>query len=90
MNEVDQTTDGDKVAQATNLSPTSGSPTEEKQKKCITWTLEQARRDLVDATRRNRLLHAPLTGKRPWCLAVSGHDANDLLQTLYWSESFGG
>ncbi|MBM3586679.1 MAG: DUF3320 domain-containing protein [Alphaproteobacteria bacterium] len=57
-----------------------------KRKKRITWALEQARRDLVDATRRNRLLHAPLIGKRPWCLAVTGHTADDLLHRLYWDE----
>ena len=57
-----------------------------KRKKRITWALEQARRDLVDATRRNRLLHAPLIGKQPWCLAVTGHSADDLLQRLYWDE----
>ncbi len=61
-----------------------------KRKKRVIWALEQARRDLVDATRRNRLLHAPLIGKRPWCLAVTGHSADDLLQRLYWDESFAG
>lgn len=62
----------------------------ERRRKRVAWALEQARRDLVDATRRNRLLHAPLTGKRPWCLAVTGHSADDLLQRLYWDERFAG
>src|SRR5208282_4829382 len=35
--------------------------------KWLTWALDQARRDLIDLTRRNRLLHASLEGKRPWC-----------------------
>ncbi len=64
--------------------------TKEKRQKRIIWALEQARRDLVDPTRRNRLLHAPLIGKRPWCLGVTGHDADDLLERLYWEESFSG
>ena len=29
----------------------------------VKWALDQARRDLVDPSRRNRLLHAPLVGK---------------------------
>ena len=56
----------------------------------ITWALEQARRDLIDLTRRNRLLHAPLEGKRPWCLAVSGQTPDDLFAKLYRQENFRG
>jgi very-short-patch-repair endonuclease len=56
----------------------------------ITWALEQARRDLIDLTRRNRLLHAPLEGRRPWCLALSGQTADDLFAKLYRQENFRG
>lgn len=68
----------------------SEDPEKAKRRKRITWALEQARRDLVDATRRNRLLHSPLVGKRPWCLGVTGQSPDDLLQRLYWDEAFGG
>ena len=52
--------------------------------------LDQARRDLIDLTRRNRLLHAPLEGKRPWCMAIIDHDANELFEKLYRQENFRG
>jgi hypothetical protein len=52
--------------------------------------LDQARRDLIDLTRRNRLLHAPLEGKRPWCMAITDHDANELFEKLYRQENFRG
>jgi hypothetical protein len=52
--------------------------------------LDQARRDLIDLTRRNRLLHAPLEGKRPWCMAIIDHDANELFEKLYQQENFRG
>ncbi len=52
--------------------------------------IEQARKELVDPTRRNRLLHAPLSGKRPWCLAVSGFAADDLFANLCRREGFKG
>jgi Protein of unknown function (DUF4011)/AAA domain len=35
--------------------------------------LEDARREMLDLTRRNRLLHAPVTGKRPWCMPIDGN-----------------
>jgi very-short-patch-repair endonuclease len=53
-------------------------------------TLEKARRELVDPSRRNRLLHAPLTGKRPWCMAIIGHDADELFDALHRQENFRG
>jgi hypothetical protein len=56
----------------------------------ITWALEQARRELIDLTRRNRLLHAPLEGKRPWCLAINGQTPDDLFAKLYRQENFRG
>jgi very-short-patch-repair endonuclease len=80
------------VADDIPRSSGQGSPQEaltgtpDRQRKRISYALEQARRDLVDATRRNRLLHAPLTGKRPWCLAVTGHTPDELLQRLHWEE----
>jgi hypothetical protein len=52
--------------------------------------LDDARRDLVDPSRRNRLLHAPLVGKRPWCMAIVGHDADDLFNALHRQENFRG
>jgi hypothetical protein len=56
----------------------------------LRWALDQARRDLVDLSRRNRLLHAPLAGKRPWCMAVLGHSPDDLFDKLYRQENFRG
>src|SRR5271170_4185982 len=58
--------------------------------KWLTRALDQARRDLIDLTRRNRLLHAPLEGKRPWCMAIIDHDANELFEKLYRQENFRG
>jgi len=52
--------------------------------------LDQARRDLLDPTRRNRLLHAPLTGKRPWCMSILGANADDVFWNLYREDNFGG
>ncbi len=52
--------------------------------------LNEARRELVDPSRRNRLLHAPLTGKRPWCMAIVAHDADELLDNLHRQENFRG
>jgi very-short-patch-repair endonuclease len=56
----------------------------------LKWALDQARRDLVDLSRRNRLLHAPLGGKRPWCVAVVGHSPDELFDKLYRQENFRG
>src|SRR5258708_4517046 len=56
----------------------------------LKWALAEARRDLVDLSRRNRLLHAPLSGKRPWCMAINGHPPDELFENLYRKERFGG
>jgi Protein of unknown function (DUF4011)/AAA domain len=56
----------------------------------IKWALDQARRDLVDLSRRNRLLHAPLGGKRPWCMAIVGHSPDELFDKLHRQENFRG
>jgi Protein of unknown function (DUF4011) len=56
----------------------------------IKWALDSARRDLVDLSRRNRLLHAPLGGKRPWCMAIVGHSPDELFDKLYRQENFRG
>ena len=58
--------------------------------KSLTWALDQARRELIDLTRRNRLLHAPLAGKRPWCMAITGHTPDQLFEKLYRQENFRG
>ena len=58
--------------------------------KWLTWALDQARRDLIDLTRRNRLLHAPVEGKRPWCMAISGYNPDELFEKLYRQENFRG
>lgn len=56
----------------------------------IAHALNQARRDLVDPSRRNRLLHAPLAGKRPWCMPIFGEDPDDIFNALYRQENFRG
>jgi hypothetical protein len=56
----------------------------------VKWALNQARRNLVDLSRRNRLLHAPLSGKRPWCMAIIGHSPDELFDKLYRQENFRG
>jgi len=58
--------------------------------KWLSRALDQARRDLIDLTRRNRLLHAPLEGKRPWCMAVTGYNPDELFEKLYRQENFRG
>jgi hypothetical protein len=63
---------------------------DEQHQSFLRWALEQARRELLDLTRRNRLLHAPLSGKRPWCMALSGHLADELLEKLHRQENFRG
>lgn len=52
--------------------------------------VDRARRELLDPSRRNRLLHAPLAGKRPWCMEIVGHDADELFQSLCRQENFRG
>lgn len=69
---------------------TDSQSTESSQRHPVKWALEQARRDLVDLSRRNRLLHAPLSGKRPWCMAVLGHSPDELFEKLYRQENFRG
>ncbi|MGA8616434.1 MAG: DUF3320 domain-containing protein [Xanthobacteraceae bacterium] len=58
--------------------------------KWLAWAIEQARRDLIDLTRRNRLLHAPLEGKRPWCMAITETSPDELFEKLYRQENFRG
>ena len=52
--------------------------------------IDRARRELLDPSRRNRLLHAPLAGKRPWCMEIVGHDPDDLFETLCRQENLRG
>jgi very-short-patch-repair endonuclease len=44
--------------------------------------LLDARRELIDLSRRNRLLHAPRTGKRPHCLEIVGAEPDELFAGL--------
>lgn len=48
----------------------------------INAALLAARRDLIDTSRRNRLLHSTRTGKRPHCLEIIGIDPDDLVGSL--------
>jgi hypothetical protein len=54
----------------------------------VKGAIDQARRELLDPSRRSRLLHAPLTGKRPWCMAVVGRDPDELFRALCRQENF--
>jgi Protein of unknown function (DUF4011)/AAA domain len=56
----------------------------------IKLALDQARRELLDPSRRNRLLHAPLSGKRPWCMAVVDEDPDGIFRSLCRQENFRG
>jgi hypothetical protein len=66
------------------------SPAAETISSAVKWAIELARKELVDPSRRNRLLNAPLSGKRPWCLALSGHSADEVFRCLYRQEKFKG
>src|ERR1700740_1139299 len=44
--------------------------------------LLDARRELIDLSRRNRLLHAPRTGKRPHCLKIVYAQPDELFAGL--------
>lgn len=48
----------------------------------VAKALLDARRELIDLTRRNRLLHTPRTGSRPHCLEIVGADPNTLFVGL--------
>ncbi len=56
----------------------------------IKWAIDQARRELLDPSRRNRLLHAPLAGKRPWCMAIVDPNPDQIFDALYRREGFSG
>jgi very-short-patch-repair endonuclease len=56
----------------------------------IKWAIDQARRELLDPSRRNRLLHAPLAGKRPWCMAIVDTNPDQVFDALYRREGFSG
>jgi very-short-patch-repair endonuclease len=69
-----------------NDGPQSGKTSSAKLKLAV----DQARRELLDQSRRNRLLNAPLSGKRPWCMAVVGNDPDEIFQSLCREENFPG
>ena len=48
----------------------------------VAKALLDARRELIDLSRRNRLLHTPRTGSRPHCLEISAADPNALFVGL--------
>jgi hypothetical protein len=56
----------------------------------LVWALDQARRNLIDLTRRNPLLHPPLQGKRPWCMAIVEQSPDELFEKLYRQDNFRG
>ena len=75
---------------STTTEPRQSSSDSQGGRHLLKWALDQARRDLVDLSRRNRLLHAPLSGKRPWCMAIVGHSPDELFDQLYRQENFRG
>jgi hypothetical protein len=48
----------------------------------IKAAISDARRELIDLTRRNRLLHVPRTGKRPHCMELRDADVDELFVSL--------
>jgi very-short-patch-repair endonuclease len=48
----------------------------------VAKSLLDARRELIDLSRRNRLLHTPRTGSRPHCLEILAADPNTLFVGL--------
>jgi hypothetical protein len=48
----------------------------------VAKSLLDARRELIDLTRRNRLLHTPRVGSRPHCLEILAADPNTLFAGL--------
>ncbi|MGA8380410.1 MAG: hypothetical protein WB710_04690, partial [Stellaceae bacterium] len=44
--------------------------------------LSEARRELIDLSRRNRLLHATRSGPRPHCLEIIEANADELFVAL--------
>jgi very-short-patch-repair endonuclease len=48
----------------------------------ISEALRDARRELIDLSRRNRLLHTPQTAKRPHCLEIVDIDGDELFVAL--------
>jgi hypothetical protein len=88
MTNPQQVDPGATATKPRNLSPDS--QTRVSSHRQLKWALDQARRDFVDLSRRNRLLHAPLSGKRPWCMAIVGHSPDELFDKLYRQENFRG
>jgi very-short-patch-repair endonuclease len=48
----------------------------------VKGALFDARRELIDLTRKNRLLHSPLSGKRPHCLEIINIDPDFIFGAL--------
>jgi len=60
--------------------PTSDSGLAERQRQAA--ALLDARRELIDLSRRNHLLHTSLAGKRPHCLEIVNADPDDIFSAL--------
>ena len=88
MTNPPQGVSGSTATETRNSSDSQGRPSPHRH--LLKWALDSARRDLVDLSRRNRLLHAPLGGKRPWCMAIVGHSPDELFDKLYRQENFRG
>src|SRR6516162_3701722 len=88
MTNPPQGVSGSTATETRNSSDSQGRPSPHRH--LLKWARDQARRDLVDLSRRNRLLHAPLGGKRPWCMAIVGHSPDELFDKLHRQENFRG
>lgn len=62
--------------------PDEGNGAEASRLERLRSILLDARRELIDLTRRNRLLHAPRSGKRPHCLEIIEVDPDELFTGL--------
>lgn len=66
-----------------------GEAMEERERARIKQALQEARRELIDLSRRNRLLHASRTGQRPHCLEIINADPDAVFAALRAGRPFG-